>query len=244
MSALLSFWILFALSLLQPQQRQFLRQKPLEDWLLDGIGLFVQGVIIPILQMLLILKGYAWIFPNLRGYLDWQPWLSFFICFVGVDYLYYWVHRGLHTAQLFPIHAVHHTITQMDMLSSSRNTLWSSFFIPYVWIHGLMLYLLKDSNGYLLGITLTYLLDLWRHSSLDFPCESRLYRLFNLWLIMPQDHAAHHQRGTKGNFGANLKLWDQLHKTSIKLALNSRPLGILLNMSLSQKLFFPFPKSR
>jgi sterol desaturase/sphingolipid hydroxylase (fatty acid hydroxylase superfamily) len=242
MWAFLSFWMLFGFSLLQPQQRQLLRQKPLQDWLLDGVGLGVQGAIIPILQTLLILKGYAWVLPHARGCLDLEPWLGFVTSFVGLDYLYYWNHRGLHTAIFFPIHAVHHTVTQMDMVGSSRNTLWSSLLIPYVWVNGLMVYLLQDPSGYLLGITLTYLLDLWRHSSFAIAPNSLLYHLLNPWLTLPQDHAHHHGSSILGNFGANLKLWDRLHKTD--LALTSDPiLGIPLDLSLTQKLFWPFSKS-
>jgi len=47
MASLISFWLFFALSLLQPQQRQFLASKPWQDWLLDGVSLGIQGAIIP-----------------------------------------------------------------------------------------------------------------------------------------------------------------------------------------------------
>jgi sterol desaturase/sphingolipid hydroxylase (fatty acid hydroxylase superfamily) len=243
MIALLSFWLLFGLSLLQPQQRQYLRHKSGEDWLLDCLGLAIQGAAIPLLQTALTLQGYDWILPQGKACLVWQPCLSFLVAFVGVDYLYYWVHRGLHTTKLFPIHIVHHTVTQMDMLGSSRNTLWSSLFIPYVWVHSLMLYLLDDPRGYLWGITLTYLLDLWRHSSLNLDPNLWLYALLNPWLILPQDHATHHRRGKLGNFGANFKLWDHLHQTFVDSVPNAPPLGIQLKMNLGYKLFFPFVKS-
>ncbi|NJN72477.1 MAG: sterol desaturase family protein [Limnothrix sp. RL_2_0] len=240
MFALLSFWLFFSLSLLQSQQCQYLRQKSRESWLLDCLGLSVQGAAIPLLQTILIMQGYTCIFPDEKACLEWQPWLSFLVAFVGVDYLYYWAHRSLHTVKLFPIHIVHHTITQMDMLGSSRNTLWSSLFIPYVWVHSFMLYLLDDPRGYLWGISLTYLLDLWRHSSLNIDPKSRIYSLLNSWLILPQDHANHHRKGTMGNFGANLKLWDRLHQTLIDSVSSISPLGIKLKMSLGHKLFFPF----
>ncbi len=240
MVALFSFWSLFALTLLQSEQRQLLRQKPMSDWLLDSIGLMVQGGIIPILQTLLVWKGYEWILPHARGCLDWESWVSFLTCFVGVDYLYYWNHRWLHTPRLFPIHAVHHTVTQMDMLGSSRNTLWSSLFLPYLWVNALMLYLLKDNSSYILAMVITCLLDLWRHSSLTIDVNSILYQFLNPWLILPQNHAYHHGSSTTGNFGANLKFWDKLHNTYAEVILNTDDLGVTLDMSLIQKLFWPF----
>jgi sterol desaturase/sphingolipid hydroxylase (fatty acid hydroxylase superfamily) len=241
MVAILAFWLLFGLTLCQPQQRHFLRQKSKQDWLLDGLGLCIQGGLIPLVQIILSLQLYQGLFPQLKGCLELAPWVGIIISFVGVDYLYYWNHRLLHQPWLFPIHAVHHTVTQMDMLGTSRNTLWSSFFLPYVWVNSLMVYLLQDSRGYALGIFLTYLLDLWRHSCLNLPPESLLFQWFNPWLILPQDHAQHHEQKGQGNFGANLKLWDRLHHTSAISNPEEQVLGITLELNLAHKLLWPFP---
>ncbi|MFN6535930.1 MAG: sterol desaturase family protein [Nostoc sp. EkiNYC01] len=239
MLVLIGFWVLMGLTLLQPEQRQALRRKSREDWLLDSIGLLVQGGI-PWLQTLLVFGGCQFWFPQLQGCLDWQPWFGCAIAFVGVDYLYYWNHRLLHTAPFFPLHAVHHTVSQMDVLGTSRNTLWSSLLIVYIWVNGVMMYLLKDPSGYALGISLTYILDLWRHSELHLTRKSLLYQLLNSWLILPHDHAHHHGDGSFGNFGANLKLWDRLHHTFGELEPESQCLGIPLVLSLRQKLLCPF----
>ncbi|MDJ0508507.1 MAG: sterol desaturase family protein [Crocosphaera sp.] len=240
MIALLLFWFFFGITLLQTKQREFLAQKSSQDWLLDSLGLCMQGIIIPFLQIVLGLHLYSWLLPQANNCLDIDPWLSFIISFVVVDYLYYWHHRLLHQRFFFPLHAVHHTVSQMDMLGTSRNTLWSSFFLPYLWINSLMLYLLKDFHGYSLGIFLTCLLDLWRHSSLNVQKESILYHLLNPWLILPEDHAYHHSRSQLGNFAANLKIWDRLHGTYRVSDNTIQPIGIILNMNLIQKLFYPF----
>lgn len=240
MIALLSFWLLFALSLFHPQQRQCLQNKPSEDWLLDGLGLCVQGAVIPLLQSLLLIVIYPILLPQAEAILNWHPVWGFLVGFVVVDYAYYWVHRGLHHRGWFAIHAVHHTVTQMDMVGTARNTLWSSLLIPYLWANSLLLYLLDNPSGYLTAIALTYLLDLWRHSCLSPQFSSPLYRALNPWLILPQDHATHHSRTSGGNFGANLKLWDKLHQTYLSPALPKPPLGIDLPLNLFQKLFFPF----
>jgi len=240
MLSLVLFWLFFGLALLQAKQRQFLLTKPPQDWLIDSLGLCVQGGLIPLLQIALGVRVYQCLWPQAQGCLNLAPWMGWLISFVGVDYLYYWNHRLLHQKLLFPIHALHHTVTKMDMMSSARNTLWSSFFLPYIWVNSIVVFLLEDPRGYAIGIFLTYVLDLWRHSSLDLPQDSMFYRLLNPWLVLPQDHAYHHSQNRPANFAANLKLWDRLHGTYVKSESNFHVLGITLNLSLTQKLLWPF----
>lgn len=228
MISLLIFWLFFFGSLAQPQQRQYLRHKPWRDWLIDGLGLTVQGVGVPLLQLLVWVGVLQPFWPQLQGCLLLSPVLAFVLSFVAIDYLYYWSHRLLHSAPLFPVHTLHHTLGQMDIVGASRNTLWVIFLLPYFWINGIMLYLLAEPWAYSLGIFLTCLLDLWRHSSLVISRRSWLYAVLNPWLILPQDHGLHHQpmpvrsggsieprqfNRAGVNFGANLKLWDYLHHT-------------------------------
>ena len=260
--SLLIFWLFFFGSLCQPQQRQYLRSKPWQDWLMDGLGLTVQGVGVPLLQLLVGVGVLKPLWPQLQGCLLLSPVLAFGLSFVAIDYLYYWSHRLLHCAPLFPVHHLHHTLGQMDMVGASRNTLWVIFLLPYFWVNGLMLYLLAEPWAYGWGIVLTCLLDLWRHSSLVIVRRSWLYAVLNPWLMLPQDHGLHHQpmSGRSGepiescqfnhagvNFGANLKLWDYLHHTyqtpdlSMQSQLNGEDLERLAENKL-EPLFLVSPK--
>lgn len=240
MFPIIIFWLFFATTLLQSKQRKLLITKSLQDWFLDGIGLCFQGAIIPLLQIGIATHLYQKILPQSQGCLIIKPWLGFIISFVIVDYIYYWTHRLLFHEILFSVHAVHHSVTQMDMLGTSRNTLWSSLFLPYIWLNSLMLYLLSDYRGYAFGFLLTCLLDLWRHSSWNLPENNIIHRILNPWLILPQDHAHHHCGDKLGNFAANLKLWDIFHGTYIKPNYHDENMGITLNINIVQKLFFPF----
>lgn len=238
------FLLLLVLTLTDRDKRPQLLHKPWQSWILDLSGLLCQGVIIPALQVTLIYSIYQRLLPGAQGVWDLDRSLAFLLCFIGVDYLYYWNHRLLHSSWFWPIHQVHHSATQMDVLCTSRNTLWSSFCIIYLWIHGLFLYLLSDPSGYLLGIGVTSALDLWRHSSLELSCESWFYRWVSAWLILPQDHANHHRRnGGQGLFGANFKLWDRLHSTGLPDTDPPRILGVSVRLPLWRQLFWPFPHS-
>lgn len=241
MAALIGYWLLFAFSLGHAQQRRLLALRSPSDWLLDSLGLTVQGALIPLLQWWLSLNFFHYLWPAGENCLTWPGWASFLIAFVGVDYLYYWVHRSLHNPSLFAVHQVHHSLTQMDMVSCARNTLWASLFLPYVWVNSLLVYCLANPAFYLLAISLTYGLDLWRHSCLDIPPHWFLYRWLQPWLILPSDHRLHHsQGGAMGhNFGANLKLWDKLHGTYAQPT-TVQPLGLRLPLTMGQKLLWPF----
>ena len=128
----------------------------------------------------------------------------------------------------------------MDVLGTSRNTLWSSGLIVYLWVHGLFIYLLDNPAAYLLGVSLTAALDLWRHSRLGPSVNSGRYKWLSPWLVLPQDHALHHSPAHGCNFGANLKIWDRLHGTARQAEHFPIRLGIITTLSFWQKLLYPF----
>ncbi|MGJ3247170.1 MAG: sterol desaturase family protein [Elainellaceae cyanobacterium] len=239
-----SFLILIGLTALRQTFVGGFANKPWQDWVLDGVGLWVQGILIPIVQIILIHSLWAYLLPSFGAQLTLGFIPAFLLSFVGVDYLYYWNHRLLHSRLCWAVHSVHHTVTDMDVMATSRNTLWSSFLIIYVWIHALLIYLLADPTAYILGVSLSSALDLWRHSAFSPTPNQLIYRLLAPWLILPTDHAWHHGRGAEVvNFGANLKVWDQLHGTYFKSDRPPTYLGTPTSLSLVQKLLFPFKTS-
>lgn len=215
--------------------------KHREDWLLDIMGLFCQGILIPVLQITVVYELYKYLLPNLQASLDLHPIFGFCLSFIFVDYLYYWNHRLFHTRKLWFVHQVHHTVSVMDVLGTSRNTLWTSFLIIYLWIHSLFIYLLTDPSYYIFGVSLTCALDLWRHSTIAPQPTSFIYQLISPWLILPQDHAQHHciDNGV-GNYGANFKIWDKIHGTYRGENLLPDTLGIKCKLNLVQKLILPW----
>jgi sterol desaturase/sphingolipid hydroxylase (fatty acid hydroxylase superfamily) len=180
-----------------------------------------------------------WLAPAWRGRLAAPPAVGFAASFVAVDYAYYWNHRLLHGATLWRWHAVHHTAAALDVLVTSRNTVWSHFLILYVWVNALGIYLLADPAPFLLGAALTAALDLWRHSEAG-PPPGRLARGLAGVLITPAEHAWHHSAARPGcNFGANLSWWDRLHGTYHRPGRAPAALGLPLGWTLRERLLWP-----
>jgi sterol desaturase/sphingolipid hydroxylase (fatty acid hydroxylase superfamily) len=241
MIILVSFIFLTALSfLVQAVRRQVLARNG-RDWVLDASGLLIQGIAIPFLQITFIYGLLSLFLPQAKGALAVSPWLAFLLNFVFVDYLYYWNHRLLHGKTLWKTHAVHHTAEHLDLFITSRNTLWTSLLIVYLWANGLFIFLLKDPRAFILSASITASLDLWRHTSFYFTPASRAHRLLAMFLITPNEHAWHHSRNQPNkNFGANLSFWDKLHGTYYSPAKLPQSMGIPLNLNVTRMLLFPF----
>jgi sterol desaturase/sphingolipid hydroxylase (fatty acid hydroxylase superfamily) len=213
------------------------------EWVVDLAGLGVQGLLIPLLQVVGVAAALKGLWPEAQACVSMNPWLAGGLAFVGVDFLYYWNHRLLHTGFLWPIHRVHHSTSRMDVLVTSRNTLWSSAFVVYLWVHGAALFFLADPMGWIWGATLTACLDLWRHSG--FQPAGKIARVFGSVLVLPNDHALHHSTEASGlNLGANLNCWDRLFGTWETALHRPEKLGIPTGLSLSRSLIWPFGGNR
>jgi sterol desaturase/sphingolipid hydroxylase (fatty acid hydroxylase superfamily) len=241
MIVFITFWLLVIMTLVLASARRSAFGRTAAEWALDASGLFVQGALIPLLQITLGYGLMSLIAPSAKGALVLSPGLSFLLNFVAIDYLYYWNHRLLHTQRFWKTHAVHHTARQADVFITSRNTLWTPLLIVYVWANGALVYLLKDPAPFLLAAALTASLDLWRHTVFFAAPGSRLHRAVALLLITPNEHLWHHSSERPAcNFGANLSAWDRLHGTFHSPAHRPVSLGISVRLSLLRRLLFPF----
>jgi sterol desaturase/sphingolipid hydroxylase (fatty acid hydroxylase superfamily) len=239
---LIAFWVLVLAALTRADRRRAYLQKHAGEWLLDAVGLTVQGGIVPLVQVVALAAALDHFAPAWRGALH-PPGHAvgaFVLNFVVVDYLYYWNHRLLHTRTLWPVHLVHHTMREMDVVGTARNTAWTSFLILYVWINGTLAFLLAEPAGYLAGAALTASLDLWRHSSLQPRTGGILERVLGRFLVLPRHHARHHATDSVGgNYGANFSLWDRLHGTFVDVA-GVPALGVSTELPLWRQLMWPF----
>ncbi len=207
----ITFSLLSIISFLNDEARIATMSRSREEWIADMMGLIIQGVLIPAFPFLLVPILYS-SFPTIAGKLEMSSLIQFLLSFVMVDYIYYWNHRFFHKKNFWPVHRLHHSSRHLDIFATSRNSLVTSFMFIYVWSQIVAMFLLRDSSPFMLGLGLTFALDLWRHSGVNHP--TMVNKSLNWLLIMPGQHVVHHSvTGRTKNYGANLCLWDKLHGT-------------------------------
>lgn len=238
-----AFFFIFLLffTLINPRTRLYLEKKSCQSWVLDSINLFIQGFIIPFLGAIFVSTLYVSLIPSLQNSLQLPALLTFFLNIIFVDYLYYLNHRFFHLKKVFPIHITHHTVSNMDVVASSRNTFWTSFLIIYLWINSFFIYILHDPSWYIIGMALSVCLDMWKHSMflVKHPLLNKILSKY-LFIMTPTNHAWHHAQKIQKNFGANFNLFDRLHQTYYDNSQYPKKLGIKNNLSFFRKCFFPF----
>ncbi len=242
---LLTFFIFFIFIIIQFTSRLARKRvlsRNFSSWIIDIIGLFVQGIIIPLTSILLcLLMNY--IYPNLHKSIEISFIVQFLISFVLIDYIYYWNHRLFHKAKAWFLHRIHHSSEDLDIFSTSRNSIITSFFIVYLWSQALGLFLLENPSGFICGFILTFALDLWRHSRINLP--QKFSQFIEKVIITPNLHTLHHSRNNKDiNFGANFSIWDRLHNTIDVRYKNPNVLGEELPANLKDILLFPWRLSK
>jgi sterol desaturase/sphingolipid hydroxylase (fatty acid hydroxylase superfamily) len=140
-----------------------------------------------------------------------QPlWLQFVEVVLIADLIFYWTHRWFHTTRLWPFHAVHHSGTEMDWLSSMR-------FHP---LNDTLTRLCQAIPLFLLGfspvavvamVPIVVLFIVVTHANVPWTWGPLRYVL-----VSPVYHQWHHSCETEAldkNFAGVLPLWDVLFGT-------------------------------
>jgi sterol desaturase/sphingolipid hydroxylase (fatty acid hydroxylase superfamily) len=159
---------------------------------------FLYGMNLPTL-----LHGY--------GRLAAQPrWLQGVEIFVAGDFLGYWQHRLFHGRSLWPFHAVHHSSSDLDWLSSVRlhpvNDALSRLIVAVPLV----------AAGFNTGVVALYtpfttFYAILIHANLNWD-----YGPFRYVIASPLFHRWHHTKEDEGlnrNFSGGLPLWDLLFGT-------------------------------
>lgn len=222
-----------------PQKKCYHR----EDWLLNLLGLFIQGCLVPILSIVLSYKIFPLLLPNAKGTLPITVWQAFCLNFVVIDFLYYWQHRALHQIKyLWPFHLCHHSSPKVDIWATSRNNLWINFMFVYLLINPMLGYCCAEPTGFFAGVMMTASLDIFRHTQINLNTVKHhiWYKWLSYFMVMPAMHRAHHDITSRnGNFAANLILWDRIFgtfKAPQQTIVNYQPKTV---QSLSKQFLYP-----
>lgn len=194
------------------------------DWILNLVGFFMQGVVVPIISYCISMHFLSFLWPTGKAILPLNWYGSFLLNFVGVDFLYYWQHRFFHQfSWAWKWHQCHHNAARVDIWATSRNSIMTNFFFVYLLINPVLGFLCANPQGFFAAAMLTASLDLLRHTNIDFTriaCMNKVSSLLSFIFVMPKDHHRHHYALAKStNFGANLIIWDKLFNTFCKTEL-------------------------
>jgi alkylglycerol monooxygenase len=188
-------------------RRQGLRAYVLPDTLANlscGMGQVLVGIFTGAF-LLSLYDGFQATFGLVR-WAEGSP-VPYVLAFVGVDFCYYWFHRGSHAvAGLWAIHAVHHQSEEMNISVALRQP-WISDLTALLFFWPLPL-LGVPKEAFFLAVGCLSLYEALMHS--------RLTRRAGPWGLIfntPSHHRLHHARDAEyldRNFGSTLIIWDRL----------------------------------
>jgi sterol desaturase/sphingolipid hydroxylase (fatty acid hydroxylase superfamily) len=203
--------VFHALERRAPIKTDYRTGLPRRGYLADVTASLVDGPVLSSISKI-IACGLIIISPRCYNAIGgWPWWLQFGVFFLVNDFGRYWLHRWYHEFNsLWRIHRVHHTVLEMDALSSSRVHL----------LEGVFKYALLVLPFHLVGIersvvlvysTIDILKGFWHHANLR-TCIGPLNYLFN----SAELHWWHHSteaRGQRANYGSILSIWDLIFGT-------------------------------
>ncbi len=181
-------------------------------YLADFTASLINGPVLTESTKIVVIYLVLW-FPRLEtpGMAPW-PWALQFVVFLLVnDFARYWLHRWYHVSPLlWRAHRVHHTLVEMDALSTFRVHVLEALIkyglivLPFHLLH-------VDRSIILLYGAVDILKGFWHHANWRTHIGSLNY-IFN----SAELHWWHHSteaRGQRANYGSIFSIWDVLFGT-------------------------------
>lgn len=133
---------------------------------------------------------------------------------VVIDFTLYWMHRAMHSSQLWNTHRFHHSIKEVNWLKGiyASGTHISMYIAPQILV-GIYVFgftRLEMALAFVIG----YFVQMWQHANISLNIGVLKY-LF----VTPQFHRRHHALGKDmrdRNFGSILSVWDVLFGTYVE----------------------------
>ncbi len=139
-----------------------------------------------------------------------NAWYEIFLCYIVMDFSYYWWHRASHRIRfLWANHIIHHTSEEMNFTTALRQTFMTPFLRPFFYLHLPLLGFHPELLGILGGIGL--LSAIWTHTKLI----GKLGFLEKI-IVTPAGHRVHHGSNPEyidKNYGGTFMIWDVIFGT-------------------------------
>ena len=138
-------------------------------------------------------------------------WIQCLAALIIGDFLLYWIHRLFHRRHLWPFHAVHHSSSQLDWLSTFRSHPVNEI-VGNLFLTAPFLLLGFSPSASFLSPALLGLYTIFVHSDVNWTFGPLRYVF-----VSPAFHRWHHSKTPEAidrNFASLLPLWDLLFHTS------------------------------
>ncbi|XP_035234027.1 alkylglycerol monooxygenase-like [Stegodyphus dumicola] len=154
--------------------------------------------------------AYTYIYNNWRLVtLPWNSIWTWWICFLGVDFGYYWLHRASHEINiLWAAHQVHHSSEDYNLSTALRQSVLQNY---SVWVFYLPMALAVPPSVFLVHNQFNLLYQFWIHTEVI-----RSLGPLEYVLNTASHHRVHHGRNRyciDKNYGGTLIIWDRIFGT-------------------------------
>ncbi|XP_048587138.1 alkylglycerol monooxygenase isoform X2 [Nematostella vectensis] len=179
----------------------------------DAFSSFSAGLISQLSKLVTLsveLVCYAYLYNNFRLLsLPWgSPW-TWYLCFLGVDFTYYWLHRASHEVNIiWAAHQVHHSSEDYNLSTALRQSVTQNFSTFLFW---LPMSVAVPPSVFLVHHQFNTLYQFWIHTEVV-----RSVGPLEYILNTPSHHRVHHGRNPyciDKNYGGTLIIWDRLFGT-------------------------------
>uniref|UniRef100_H2YYX9 Alkylglycerol monooxygenase n=1 Tax=Ciona savignyi TaxID=51511 RepID=H2YYX9_CIOSA len=183
----------------------------------DGISSLSAGTLSQLIKLVskksMELSLYIYVYENYCiAYLPWDSSVLWIVTFLGVDFFYYWFHRGSHEINLFwASHQTHHSSEDYNLTTALRQ---SAIAGPIIALFYLPLALFVPPPVYLVHKQFNLLFQFWIHTELIDNLGPLEYVLNT-----PSHHRVHHGRNPyciDRNYAGTLIIWDRMFGTFVK----------------------------
>ncbi len=155
--------------------------------------------------------AYYFIYTQFAVFTLANTWYWILLCFIGVDFFYYWAHRMSHEVNLFWLgHIVHHQSEEYNLSVALRQSTFQKMFTFYFYFP--MAVLGFKPEWFVLTGAFNLLYQFWIHTEVI----KKMPRWYEYLFNTPSHHRVHHGRNPKyidRNHAGTLMIWDRMFGT-------------------------------
>ncbi|XP_065068854.1 alkylglycerol monooxygenase-like isoform X1 [Rhopilema esculentum] len=179
----------------------------------DGASSLTAGLMSQLSKVMVLIAEftlYVYVYENYRiTALPWDsPW-TWLLCFIVIDFTYYWFHRATHEVNfLWGAHQVHHSSEDYNLTTALRQSVVQNY---TSWVFYFPLALVAPPSAFYVHHQLNTLYQFWIHTELIETLGPLEYILNT-----PSHHRVHHGRNPyciDKNYAGTLIIWDRLFGT-------------------------------